>query len=163
MLSKSELDSCVRRAAVWVGEQEERAQRDGVPLNEREAEIARQAQVHDIERVRLLPVDAMPSPSDPLLQSAMRATGFWLDGAAGLTLGHAILLLRTPGEGQGDSASTWREESLIAHELVHVAQIERLGPQEFLRLYFEQCLSVGYSQAPLEHEARAFRFVPDEP
>ena len=157
MLSKSQFDECVRRALVWIGEQAERAQREGVPLSESEAAIARQAGVREVERVRLLPVAAMPSPQDSFLQSAMQATGFWLDGAAGLTLGHAILLLDLAC-GSADSASTWREQGLIAHELAHVAQVERLGLEEFLREYLEQCLRVGYDNAPLEREARAFRF-----
>lgn len=160
MLSKWELDECARRAVMWIGEQQERAQLEGVALSEREQDIARQASVRQVERVRLLPVASMPAPSDPVLQSAMQATGFWLNGAAGLTLGHAILLLA-----RDEPASTWgawRDENLIAHELVHVAQVERLGLEEFLRLYFEQCLGVGYSQAPLEQQARAFRFDPGE-
>lgn len=159
MLSRPEFDECVRRAVLWIGEQEERARGEGVPLSEREAGVARQAGVRWPERVRLLPVGAMPSPQDPLLQSAMQATGFWLDGASGLTLDHAILLLNPAGAG----ANAWREQGLIAHELVHVAQVERLGLEQFLRLYLEQCLSVGYENAPLEREARAFGFDPGAP
>lgn len=161
MLTESEFDECVRRAVSWIGEQEERARRHGVPLDEHEATIARQAGVRAVQRVRLLPVDRMPMPGDAFLQSAMQSTGFWLHGARGLTLGHAILLLGSPGDAASTCAGSWREQVLIAHELVHVAQAERLGLEAFLRLYFEQCLSVGYDNAPLEREARAFRFDPD--
>jgi hypothetical protein len=150
MLQESEFNECVRRAAVWMREQEDTALREGVALSVREQAVAREAGVREIERVRLVPVAAMPAPDDAVLQEAMRATGFWLHGAAGLTLGHAIFVLQ-------DGASTWRDQDLIAHELVHVAQVEKLGLEGFLHEYLSQCLSVGYDFAPLELEARAFR------
>ncbi len=154
MLLASEFETIVRLTLFWVQDQEARALREGLPLSERERSIAQQAGVERIERVRLRPVTSMPSPDDPTLQSAMRATGLWLSNSAGLTLGHAIFVLN-PASSRGEA---WREEELIGHELVHVAQVERLGLEEFLRLYLEQCLSVGYNHAPLELEARQFRF-----
>ena len=158
MLTREQFEECLRRADLWVREQQAHATREGVPLSQREQEIAVEAGVRDVERVRLMPVAAMPAPDDPLLRDAMEATGFWLHSSAGLTLGHAIFLLQElPQSPSSTCSEQWRDEELIAHELVHVAQVERLGLQEFLRLYLEQCLSVGYPNAPLEREARAFR------
>jgi hypothetical protein len=43
---------------------------------------------------------------------------------------------------------------LIAHELVHAAQYERLGGiLPFLRQYLVECLTIGYANAPMELEA----------
>src|SRR3954471_5712531 len=51
-------------------------------------------------------------------------------------------------------ANHWRERLLIAHELVHVMQYERLGGvRPFLREYIADCLRCGYSGAGLELEA----------
>jgi len=45
-------------------------------------------------------------------------------------------------------------KSLLAHELVHTHQFERLGSHyAFLRLYLRQCMLLGYSHSPLESEA----------
>ncbi|HEY3332980.1 MAG TPA: hypothetical protein VGK19_23305 [Capsulimonadaceae bacterium] len=45
---------------------------------------------------------------------------------------------------------------LVAHELAHVAQYERLGGVgPFLKEYISQCIQIGYDNAPLEVEARA--------
>jgi hypothetical protein len=153
MLTPNEFEECVRRATLWAQAREELVLREGLPLSEREQSIARQAGVHGIERVRLLPVTVMPRPSDPVLQSAMERTRFEIGDSHGLTLGHAILVLRP-----ASTYEAWREEWLIAHELVHVAQVERLGLGEFLNQYIAQCLQLGYDAAPLELEARQFRF-----
>ena len=68
-----------------------------------------------------------------------------MHGAKGMALGHSIYL---------ETAQASRR-SLIAHELAHVAQYERLGGRwVFLRDYLRQCLSDGYWNAPLEIEAR---------
>ena len=50
----------------------------------------------------------------------------------------------------------WRDRELIAHELAHTAQYQKLGGiLPFLQTYIAQCATVGYSRAPLELEAAA--------
>jgi len=50
----------------------------------------------------------------------------------------------------------WRDRALIAHELVHTAQYERLGGiLPFLRQYLFECVTIGYPEAPMEQEAIA--------
>ena len=44
---------------------------------------------------------------------------------------------------------------LIAHELRHVAQYERLGLDGFAHRYITELLAVGYAQSPLEADANA--------
>ena len=47
-----------------------------------------------------------------------------------------------------------RDENLIAHELAHVEQYERLGTARFLWRYFVLLLRYGYDDHPMEIEAR---------
>ncbi|HEX4665027.1 MAG TPA: hypothetical protein VH207_00400 [Chthoniobacterales bacterium] len=50
----------------------------------------------------------------------------------------------------------WRDRALVAHELAHTAQYERLGGiAPFLKQYLFECLTIGYPAAPMEQEAIA--------
>jgi hypothetical protein len=66
-------------------------------------------------------------------------------GVAGLTAGHGILL----------GIRHAHDPRVLAHELAHVAQCERLGMRAFALRYLTELLSVGYYRAPLELEADA--------
>ena len=47
-----------------------------------------------------------------------------------------------------------RDRRLLAHELVHTLQYERLGGiRPFLRRYLHECLTAGYAAADMEGEA----------
>jgi hypothetical protein len=66
-------------------------------------------------------------------------------GFAAITLGRTVyvrggLLARLPG--------------LLAHEVAHVAQFERLGWRRMMTAYGALWLEHGYGEHPLEHEAR---------
>lgn len=137
------LEPLLPLALQWIAREEARALRDGVELSARERELATRCGVSQPERARLLRVSQMPQPDDATLRAAQTQSGFSLADAGGLTLGHAVFV----------HESQWRDEALIAHELVHVGQYERLGHEAFLRAYLGQVLSVGYHQAPLEREA----------
>lgn len=137
------LEPLLPRALDFVTREEARALRDGVELSTRERELAARCGVAHPERVRLLRVSQMPQPDDAMLREAQMQSGFSLSDAGGLTLGHAVFIVERE----------WRDEALIAHELVHVGQYERLGHEAFLRAYLQQVLSVGYHQAPMEREA----------
>jgi hypothetical protein len=46
------------------------------------------------------------------------------------------------------------DRELVAHELVHTGQYERMGGfLPFLRQYIYECLTVGYCASKLEQEA----------
>jgi len=83
-------------------------------------------------------------PTDPQLRAAAETIHFLSPETRGLTLQYGILL----------RWDCWRERPLIAHELVHSAQYERLGGiLPFLRQYLVECLTIGYANAPMELEA----------
>ena len=132
-------------AVRWVRWQERKILRYGVPLTRAEVADAQMAGVMHPERVRLLVVDALPWPCASRLAWLYDAIGLEVHATCGLTLGYGIFVRR----------DCWRERPLIAHELVHVAQYERLGGiSQFLRPYLTDCLTAGYFNCAFETEAR---------
>jgi Domain of unknown function (DUF4157) len=133
-------------AAQWATEQQQRVLCEGVPLSKDEIADAKAIGVKNPERVRLLRVDSIPVPVHPMLKAAAASINFITAAPRGLALENAIFV-RT---------DRWRDRALIAHELTHTAQYQRLGGVlPFLQTYIAQCAEVGYQQAPLELEATA--------
>ena len=141
-----QLEQLLPLAAQWATEQERRVLCEGVPLSGTEIADARAIGVRNPERVRLLRVDSVPVPAHPVLRAAAASINFLSATPSGLALNYGIFI----------RADRWRERTLIAHELVHIAQYQRLGGiMPFLQTYICQCATVGYRQAPLELEADA--------
>jgi hypothetical protein len=142
----SQFEMLLPLAAAWATEQEREILRDGVSLSAGEIADACAIGVKEPDRVRLLRIETIPRPTQPQLRAACVAIDFLTPAKGGLTLGHGIFI----------RSDCWRDRSLIVHELVHVAQYERFGGiLPFLRSYLFECLTVGYSAAPLEQEAIA--------
>jgi hypothetical protein len=140
----AQFDCLLPLAANWASKQEERMLRVGVPLSERELIDAEAIGVREPQRVRLLQLDQVPVPSHPILKAAAGAIQFLTPATCGLTLRYGIFV----------RSDCWRDRALIAHELVHVMQYERLGGiLPFLRQYLSECLTIGYPAAPMEQEA----------
>ena len=141
-----QLDELLPLAAQWAAEQERHVLCEGVRLSEIELADAKAIGVRNPERVRLLRVDAVPIPAHPMLRAAAASISFLTAAPRGLALDYGIFV-RT---------DHWRDRALIAHELVHTAQFQRLGGiLPFLQTYIFQCATVGYQNAPLELEAVA--------
>jgi len=141
-----QLEELLPLAAQWAADQERRALCEGVRLSEIELADAKAIGVHNPERVRLLRVDAVPFPAHPMLRAAAASINFLTEAPRGLALDYGIFI----------RADHWRDRALIAHELVHTAQFQRLGGiLPFLQTYIFQCATVGYPNAPLELEAVA--------
>jgi hypothetical protein len=140
----TQLDVLLPLAAQWAAEQQEIILRDGVPLSMRETADALKIGVKDPERVRLLQVEIIPSPNHPILQAAYHGGKLVPTAPRGLTVQYGVFV----------RADYWRDRTLILHELVHVAQYERLGGiEQFLREYLMECATVGYGKSPMEREA----------
>lgn len=145
-LTVDQMEELLPLAAQWALEQERRVLCEGVPLSDEELADARAIGVRNPERVRLLCVDSIPVPAHPMLKAAAASMNFITAAPRGLALENGIFV-RT---------DQWRDRELIAHELVHTAQYQRLGGiVPFLQTYIAQCATVGYQQAPLELEATA--------
>lgn len=132
-------------ACEWAEEQEAAILRDGVALPPAQLADARRIGVREPQRVRLRAVDEIPAPADPLLRAAADETGLLSPFTIGLTLRYGIYI----------RADCWGDRRLVVHELTHTAQYERLGGfREFLNVYREECLTVGYPHGALELEAK---------
>ena len=83
----------------------------------------------------------MPEEAD--LRAAASAAGLVAGDSVGMALRYGIFIREDYG----------RKRDIVAHELVHTAQCERMGWELFLRQYLTECLLSGYPQAPLEQEA----------
>ena len=117
----------------------------GVGLTNNQMADARRIGVATPERVRLLQVEAIPLPEHPGLRAAAKATGLLSPETAGLTLRYGIVI----------RSHFWGARDLVAHELVHVWQYEQFGGfAPFLRQYLWECVTLGYTKAPMEQEAQ---------
>ena len=140
----AQFDRLLPLAAKWAAAVETRILRRGVPVTEESLADARLIGVREPERVRLLALARVPVPKDLTLRAAAAAIQFLTPTTCGLALRYGIFIRR----------DCWGDRRLVAHELVHTAQYERLGGIEpFLRQYLYQCLTIGYPVAPMEQEA----------
>lgn len=139
----SQFEQLLPIAIAWAKAQESYILQHGEPLSESEKQIARQIGVREIERVRLLRVSQIPVPTDETLGTIARGIDFISPHTQGMALRFGIFIRE----------DVWRKREIVAHELVHTAQYERLGFECFLRTYLWQCLTVGYDKSPLEREA----------
>ena len=142
----NQLEEFLPLAVHWATDQERRVLCEGMGLSEIEMTDAKAIGVRNPERVRLLRVDSVPVPAHPMLRAAAASINFLTAAPRGLALQNGIFI----------RADHWRDRALIAHELVHTAQFQRLGGiLPFLQTYIFQCATVGYPNAPLELEAIA--------
>ena len=142
--SPQQFEELLPLAAAWAEEQEARILANGVALSGTQMADAQWIGVAHPERVRLLAVPSVPRPRHPILEAGCEATGLLGSRTLGLTLRYGIFVRE---DFTGD-------RFLIAHELVHTSQYERLGGiSEFLRQYLHECLTIGYPEAPMEQEA----------
>ncbi len=143
-LTSQQFEELLPLAAAWAEQQEAHILATGIPLSPSQSSDARQIGVAHPERVRLLTVPTIPTPQHPILRAAGEATELISPFTAGLTLRYGIFI-RSDCDG---------DRFLVAHELVHTAQYERLGSiSAFLRQYLHECLTLGYLNSPLEQEA----------
>lgn len=132
-------------AAVWVRWRQRAILREGAVLTPAQCEMARSAGVRDAGRVRVLVTRQVPLPLPALAAKAALRAGWIPPAIAGMTLGHGIAL----------RADCTDDGCLLAHELAHIAQYERLGIARFLRQYLRESVWPGYPRGALEIEAKA--------
>jgi len=131
-------------ARSWAEAQERIILQTGVALTEPQVADARLVGVARPEAVRLLQVPQIPMPDNPALARAAEITGLITPQTIGFTVSYGIYI----------RSDHWGERRLLVHELTHTMQFERLGGMgAFLRQYLTECISVGFSGAPMELEA----------
>lgn len=144
MITPGQFELLLPRAVSWIEHQEERITRAGLPLSAVGLADARRIGLQQPDRVRLLRVDSVPLPDDPILRNVAITVGLITPETRGLTARYGIFI----------RDQDWDDRQLIAHELVHTFQYERLGGiKEFLEPYIHECFTIGYPHGPLEQEA----------
>lgn len=144
MLPLDAFDRLFPLACRWAAEEEKFILQNGVPLTDDQKIDAYLIGVKNIEEVRLFKSTTIPSPSDPVLKEVTERINLLTNGTIGLSLNYGIYIRE----------DCWNERKLIAHELVHTMQYERLGGIEaFLRQYLTECIFKGYPNGALEQEA----------
>lgn len=142
------LPSALPAAVAWAEAEAARGIAQGAPLTPAQADDARTVGVARPEQIRVVTVERMPFPETPSLAAIARDTGLLSPGTIGLTLGHAVYVLR----GQDT-------RRLLTHEFRHVHQYEAAGSiGAFLARYLQEIAAVGYHDAPLEADARQHEF-----
>ena len=141
-----DVEALLPGALAFIDDSEGQILRRGRPLTEEQVRLARAVGVAHPERVRVLVDDEFVKPRDRDFIALARKLGIDTDAEeSGRAHGHGIHL--KPGFA--------RSRRLLAHELTHVAQYERMGKAALLRRYFVELLVVGYGRSPIEAEARA--------
>jgi hypothetical protein len=134
------------RAVAWAETLAANARPSGVPLSPALTAIARKVGVRAPEKVRIIVLDDIPLPDDPVLKGAALSVGLSQGDAAGMTLGHTIFLRR----------GYENDLRVASHELRHVAQYEASGGiAGFLAVHLADLVAFGYEDSPFEVDARA--------
>jgi hypothetical protein len=133
------------KAIAWAEREAAAARTSGVPLTATSVHLAQHVGVRRPELVRVVEALTLPFPADAELALVATQTGLLGPGMVGLTLGHAVFVLK------GHASNR-----LISHECRHVHQYEVAGSiAAFLPFYLEQIAAFGYDEAPFEVDARA--------
>lgn len=130
----------------WASDTETAGLKTGVPLDEKQLVIANEIGIKKPEKVRLVYVDEVPFPyENVVLKVVGEALGFIGEGIINnaQVFGYSIYIrkgyqLTTPN---------------LAHELVHVLQIERSSLAKVVTQHFADLVKYGYENSPLEVEA----------
>ena len=130
----------------WAQETDEKGVEIGTPLNNEERLLAEEIGIKHPEKVRIVYVDDVPYPYDNFaLKVFGEAVGLVGEGITNnaQVFGYSIY-------GRKDFELT---RPKLAHELVHVLQVERASLDKVVTQHFFDMAEYGYDKAPLEVEA----------
>jgi hypothetical protein len=132
-------------AVRWAEQVEKEALEKGKPLSPLLRDIAQELGIQNVDTIRVLEVDTMPTPPENLeIENLTDQFSRPIAGASGLSFGRAILVLRPLAN----------DYNLLTHELVHVRQYEQAGSlSSYLRRCSDEAMHFEYPTMPLELEA----------
>ena len=132
-------------AIQWAKQRAQEALASGEALSPELVELARAVGVQHPEKIRIQHVDRIELPAEPALAAAASKVGLVPASAGGMTLGHAVVIVRSE---RGD-------RRLLSHEFRHVAQFEACGGiAPFLERHLGHLAQFGYRASPFEADAR---------
>lgn len=116
----------------------------GRKLSDEEMSWAKQIGIAYPEKIRILNVTRIPTPVPNFVENMLQHKGYPAGTAAGMCMRYGIYAKESHAD----------RKSIIAHELVHTHQFERLGGLwHFLYIYLKETMILGYAHSPLEKEA----------
>lgn len=140
---RAKQDRLTPLALQWLNETESELLIKGKALSEDDITMARTVGVQHPDNVRVVILEQFPMPSNDLLRVEASKYGFGSEAEGGRTMGYVIMLKQKYAN----------ERWILAHELTHVAQQERMGREAFIRRLIAEHELMGYRRAPLELEA----------
>tara|TARA_R110000744_G_scaffold172532_1_gene291236 strand:- start:16994 stop:17521 length:528 start_codon:yes stop_codon:yes gene_type:complete len=130
----------------WGYEIEAQGLKSGVPLDSEGLMLAKDIGIQSPEKIRIVYVDEIPFPHDNFaLKMLGEAVGFIGDNIINeaQAFGYSIYVRK---DYEFDKPS-------LAHEIVHVLQIERANFEDVTFQHLSDLTKYGYDKAPLEVEA----------
>ncbi len=130
----------------WAYETDRKGLEIGAPLDEKALSLAYDIGIEHPEKIRLVYVDEVPFPHDNFaLRTLGEVLGFIGEGIVNnaQAFGYSIYIRK--------GYDLTRPK--LAHELVHVLQIERSSLDRVTTQHFTDLAEYGYEKAPLEVEA----------
>lgn len=135
----------IAQATAWARAQQDYILQNGVTLNAFGLSLAAKVGVREPNQIRILFVDQLPAPTEEPLRSYVLETGLIGPQMIGMALGYGVFAV-------GAQAGV----RLYSHEFRHVAQYESMGGiHAFIPVYMNQIFTYGYTDSPLEVDARA--------
>ena len=145
-ISASDLAALAPKAIAWAEALAATTLKSGTPLTALQRDIAVKSGVREPGKIRIVVVDRVPLPDEPSLKAAAAQVGLSEEWAAGMTLGHAVIVHR----------GYENDVRLLSHEFRHVAQYEAVGGiAPFLGAHLQHLAQYGYENSPFEVDARA--------
>jgi len=130
----------------WGYETEAQGLKIGNPLDEEGLELAKEIGIKSPEKIRIIYVDEVPFPHDNF---ALKVVGESMGFIGGSIINEAQAFGYSIYVRKGEVF----DKPKLAHEIVHVLQIERSNFENVTLQYFSDLAKYGYSKAPLEVEA----------
>ena len=139
----AKIDHLLPRALNWLETVEKDYHRQGRSLSLQEIAVAHRIGVARPEEVRVVVLETFSMPTDSELRAEAQRFGYVGQREGGRTVGYVVML----------KPQVAQNATVLAHELVHISQVDRLGRKGLLRRYFIEMAVVGYARSPLELEA----------
>jgi len=154
---RKQIEEHLPEAVEWAERIEKEALEKGEPLSPPLRDIAQALGIQNVDKIRVWKVDRMPTTGNLEIRELPERFGLSISGSSGITVGHAILVLRTRAT----------DYNVLTHELVHVRQYEQAGGlSSYLKQYSDEAMLFGYQNMPMELEAireAARHFPPASP